>query len=141
MKMSFLILLQILTSISIVKSQNLLNYSENSVKNFMNEKGVYFDGKKYDKNGTPFLKYSYSTISAMKDGLLVSYYYLDDNGNCSNVSMGYNSMEFLDGIVSEFNSNPDLAKVPKKFVWVNHKAKYAIEVVIVDSNTFLVNFG
>lgn len=124
-----------------VKSQNLINQSESSIKDYMSSKGIDFIGKMYDKVGAPFLHFSYSVRSADGDGLIDSYYFLDDNSNCTSLFMLYSELRFLDQIVTALKSNPELEKVPDAFVWRKKDGSYNIKITENDNRTFMVAYS
>ncbi len=140
MKKILFLLLFLLVTNNESKSQNLLNYSESSIKSFMSDRKIYFGGKKYAKDGVPFLEYSYSTISAGKDGLIAAAYYLDDYGICNTAVLFYTDMKFLDAIVSNFKSDIALIKVPDKFGWIEKDRAYEIQIFVESNNTFQIAY-
>ena len=118
------------------KSQNMLNLNESTLISKMIEYGAYNSGKKYTKEGIPFLTFQYSIDHAKVDGIIGSYYYLNEDGICDVSIIRYNDSKYLDTWVEFFKSTSNFRKVSGKFAWDNDKGGFQVQVEVNDVDHF-----
>ena len=123
------------------KSQNLLSRSEDDIKIYFSKLGVDYKEKMYDKNGSPIMHFSYSTISARIDGLIASYYLLDENNICTSVFMLYDDTKFLEGVVNQFKNDTSIERIPNSFSWAKKDGSYRVKITPNDNGTFVVAYS
>lgn len=133
----FIILLVMIVPF-IAKSQQLLNYSDLEIKEYMKNTDALFSGKKYAQDGGEYLLYEFSLLKPVVPGVTSIAFFLNDDHKCFKYTYLYNDQRYIDDLKLTFKGNTNLVKVKDSFSWENVSKNYDVGIIPQDDKFFFL---